>query len=106
MAAYTVGSLLLCACRAVRAVLWYREGFNRDGSSVESRGIIPRAIEQIFLHIQKYASPRVRFLVRGSYLQIYNETVSGGVTCASFGDGLCAVTVRLCVSRCSDRVDI
>ena len=51
-----------------------REGFNREGS-IEARGIIPRAIEQIFGHIQKYASPRMRFLVRASYLQIYNEQV-------------------------------
>jgi hypothetical protein len=50
------------------------EGFNRDGN-VENRGIIPRAIEQIFSHIQRHASPRMRFLVRASYLQIYNEMV-------------------------------
>lgn len=51
------------------------EGFNRDGN-VENRGIIPRAIEQIFSHIQRHASPRMRFLVRASYLQIYNEQIS------------------------------
>ena len=51
------------------------EGFNRNGT-VEARGIIPRAIEQIFGHIQKHASPRMRFLVRASYLQIYNEQIS------------------------------
>mmetsp|Transcript_1675 Transcript_1675/g.3912 ORF Transcript_1675/g.3912 Transcript_1675/m.3912 type:complete len:854 (-) Transcript_1675:171-2732(-) len=51
------------------------EGFNRDGG-IEARGIIPRAIEQIFGHIQKFASPRMRFLVRASYLQIYNEQIS------------------------------
>ena len=49
----------------------------RGGSeSVEDRGIIPRAIEQIFGHIQSWASERVRFLVRASYLQIYNEGIS------------------------------
>jgi hypothetical protein len=53
----------------------FREGFNREGN-VEARGIIPRAIEQIFGHIQRHASPRMRFLVRASYLQIYNEAVS------------------------------
>jgi hypothetical protein len=52
----------------------FREGFNREGN-MEARGIIPRAIEQIFGHIQSYASPRMRFLVRASYLQIYNEQV-------------------------------
>ena len=50
------------------------EGFTRDGN-VEARGIIPRAIEVIFGHIQKNAGPRMRFLVRASYLQIYNEQV-------------------------------
>ena len=51
------------------------EGFNQEGS-VEARGIIPRAIEQIFGHIQRNASARMRFLVRASYLQIYNEQIS------------------------------
>jgi hypothetical protein len=51
------------------------EGFNSEGSNVEARGIIPRAIEQIFGHIQRHASTRMRFLVRASYLQIYNEQV-------------------------------
>ena len=52
------------------------EGFSNEGSSsVEARGIIPRAIEQIFGHIHRNAGPRMRFLVRASYLQIYNEQV-------------------------------
>lgn len=51
------------------------EGFNSEGSSVEARGIIPRAIEQVFGHIQRHVSPRMKFLVRASYLQIYNEQV-------------------------------
>ena len=50
------------------------EGFNRE-RSVETRGIIPRSIELVFNHISKYASSRKRFLVRASYLQIYNEQV-------------------------------
>ena len=50
------------------------EGFN----SSDERGIIPRSIEQIFRHIQELCtSPRKRaFLVRASYLQIYNEVIS------------------------------
>ncbi|GMH98062.1 hypothetical protein TrVE_jg12664 [Triparma verrucosa] len=54
------------------------EGFtmgNQQGGAVEDRGIIPRAIEQIFGHIQSHASPTQRYLVRASYLQIYNETI-------------------------------
>lgn len=41
-----------------------------SGGSVEDRGIIPRAIEQIFGHIQQHASAQMRFLVRASYLQV------------------------------------
>eukprot|EP00741_Cyanophora_paradoxa_P007814 tig00001214_g7560.t1 len=42
----------------------------------EARGIIPRAIEEIFRHIQGCTNPRMKFLVRASYLQIYNEVIS------------------------------
>lgn len=57
------------------------EGFGSGGdtmgvANLEARGIIPRAIEQIFGHIHRNASPKMRFLVRASYLQIYNEQVS------------------------------
>ncbi|ETO10167.1 hypothetical protein RFI_27210, partial [Reticulomyxa filosa] len=61
------------------------EGFDSD----EQRGIIPRAIEEIFQCffffvfnvdylsvIEEKASPTMRFLVRTSYLQIYNEVIS------------------------------
>eukprot|EP00948_MAST-09A_sp_MAST-9A-sp1_P001425 g1425.t1 len=50
------------------------EGFNSQGT--EQRGIIPRAIEQIFGHIRVSGSSSMRFLVRASYLQIYNEVIS------------------------------
>jgi hypothetical protein len=50
--------------------------YTMEGFESEERGIIPRAIEQIFGHVAQYASPRTRFLVRASYLQIYNETIS------------------------------
>ena len=51
------------------------EGFTSE-ESVEARGIIPRAIEQIFHHIQINASGTMKYLVRASYLQIYNEQIS------------------------------
>ena len=38
------------------------EGFFEGTSNAERRGIIPRAIEQIFGHIQRHASPNMRFL--------------------------------------------
>lgn len=43
-----------------------------------SRGIIPRAIEDVFALIQRDTGERCKFLVRASYLQIYNE-VGGGL---------------------------
>ena len=48
------------------------EGFNNN----ELRGIIPRSIEDIFEYIQNSASKNIKFLVRASYLQIYNEIIS------------------------------
>ncbi|GAB4823415.1 hypothetical protein N2152v2_010461 [Parachlorella kessleri] len=41
-----------------------------------SRGIIPRAIEDVFGFIQRDTGERCKFLVRASYLQIYNEVIS------------------------------
>jgi hypothetical protein len=37
------------------------------------RGIIPRAVEDIFACIENDAAPGSKYLVRASYLQIYNE---------------------------------
>lgn len=42
----------------------------------EQRGIIPRAVQDIFHTIQTDTAPSSRYLVRASYLQIYNEVCS------------------------------
>eukprot|EP00919_Chromeraceae_sp_WS-2016_P053857 GHVR01127909.1.p1 GENE.GHVR01127909.1~~GHVR01127909.1.p1 ORF type:complete len:245 (-),score=90.41 GHVR01127909.1:195-929(-) len=44
----------------------------------DNRGICPRAIEDLFKNINYRSSQckNIKFIVRGSYLQIYNETVS------------------------------
>ena len=48
----------------------------------EAPGIIPRAIGDIFAHIERESGSvhtsalRKRFLVRAAYLQIYNESIS------------------------------
>ncbi|KAK9805923.1 hypothetical protein WJX73_005541 [Symbiochloris irregularis] len=42
----------------------------------DRRGIIPRAVQDIFHTIQTDTSPHSRWLVRASYLQIYNEVIS------------------------------
>jgi Kinesin motor domain len=43
--------------------------------SRDERGIIPRAIEHIFNHIEDNEDPSIKYIVRGSYLQIYNDTI-------------------------------
>jgi hypothetical protein len=43
-----------------------------EGSGRE-RGIIPRAIEDIYAHIENDSAAHSKFLVRASYFQIYNE---------------------------------
>ena len=40
------------------------------------RGIIPRSMEEIFKFIQMQSSKNTTFMVRVSYLQIYNEVIS------------------------------
>ncbi|KAK9834774.1 hypothetical protein WJX74_010161 [Apatococcus lobatus] len=46
------------------------------GSDTVSQGIIPRAIEDMFSSIEHDCAPRSKYLVRASYLQIYNEVIS------------------------------
>jgi hypothetical protein len=55
------------------------EGFTND----DNRGIVPRATEHVFSHIQQHQqmqqrgqAPHVTFQVRASYMQIYNEVLS------------------------------
>ena len=51
------------------------EGF-RYNMRDEQRGIIPRAVEDIFKYIQSCDDEQTTFMVRASYLQIYNEVIS------------------------------
>ncbi|CAD2217396.1 kinesin [Angomonas deanei] len=48
------------------------EGF----TSEEERGIIPRSIEEVFNYIYTNRNSQLKFLVRASYMQIYNEVIS------------------------------
>lgn len=48
------------------------EGFTSEGEL----GIIPRSIEEIFSYIQECRDGHSKFLVRASYMQIYNEVIS------------------------------
>jgi Cdc6-like AAA superfamily ATPase len=51
------------------------EGFTYN-STDSQRGIIPRSIEEIFNYIESFSSHDTKFMVRASYLQIYNESIS------------------------------
>mmetsp|Transcript_4805 Transcript_4805/g.17979 ORF Transcript_4805/g.17979 Transcript_4805/m.17979 type:complete len:867 (-) Transcript_4805:1097-3697(-) len=46
------------------------------GKEPQQRGVIPRATEEIFNYIQTQGNSKTKFLVRASYLQIYNEVIS------------------------------
>lgn len=51
------------------------EGFKYNGKDPQ-RGIVPRSMEQIFQYIEKVQNRNITFMVRASYLQIYNEVIS------------------------------
>ena len=48
----------------------------QEDATGSERGIIPRAIEDIFGYITDDTSTESKYLVRASYVQIYNEVVS------------------------------
>lgn len=50
------------------------EGFKYSGCDPQ-RGIVPRSMEQIFQYIENVWRGTT-FMVRASYLQIYNEVIS------------------------------
>ena len=51
------------------------EGFKYNVGDPQ-RGIIPRSMEEIFKFIQMQSNKNTTFMVRVSYLQIYNEIIS------------------------------
>lgn len=51
------------------------EGFKYNSTDPQ-RGIVPRASEEIFKFIESSQSANATFMVRASYLQIYNEFIS------------------------------
>ena len=50
------------------------EGFTYDYSS-QKRGLIPRAIGYIFKYIENNLNSDTMFIIRKTYLQIYNESI-------------------------------
>jgi kinesin family protein 3/17 len=51
------------------------EGFKYNSQDPQ-RGIIPRSMEEIFQYIENVSNSKTTFMVRASYLQIYNEVIS------------------------------
>jgi len=53
------------------------DGFNYD-LHTERRGIISRAVEQIFSskHLQESLNPNLKYIITVSYFQIYKESIS------------------------------
>lgn len=51
------------------------EGFTYSSSDT-NRGIIQRSIEEIFNYIEEFSNSNTKFMVRASYIQIYNEQIS------------------------------
>lgn len=51
------------------------EGFTYSQSDPK-RGIVPRCIEDIFRYIEQSSNEESKFMVRASYLQIYNDSIS------------------------------
>ena len=51
------------------------EGF-KYSSQDPSRGCIPRCMEEIFRYIENISNSKTTFMVRASYLQIYNDNIS------------------------------
>jgi kinesin family protein 3/17 len=49
--------------------------FTIEGGASETRGVIPRVSEEIFNYIEKSTDAKSKFLVRVSFLQIYNEKI-------------------------------
>lgn len=71
--------------------------FTMEGAhSGPSRGIIPRAIEDVFMYIENDRNAaQSKFLVRASYLQIYNEVRCPCGTVASV-PGLSIASLQSC----------
>jgi kinesin family protein 3/17 len=51
------------------------EGFS-NGLNDPQKGIIPRSMEEIFSFIENTSNTSKTFMVRASYLQIYNEVIT------------------------------
>ena len=72
--------------------------FTMEGyDDVELQGLIPRAVSDLFHLIHSTSSPSSHFLVRASYIQIYNESITDllmAPTASSSGGGSSGLLIR------------
>ena len=72
----------------------------------DGRGIVRRAVDDLFAAIETDESPRSRFLVRASYLQIYNEVCESVRVSAPCAVCLCMCCVFVCMCVCAPCVPL
>ena len=68
-------STIFCYGQTGTGKTYTMEGFTYN-SQAEQRGIIQRTIEEIFTYIEHTSNENTKFIIRASYLQIYNESIS------------------------------
>ena len=68
-------STIFCYGQTGTGKTYTMEGFTYN-SQAEQRGIIQRTIEDIFTYIEHTSNQNTKFIIRASYLQIYNESIS------------------------------
>ena len=68
-------STIFCYGQTGTGKTYTMEGFTYN-SQAEQRGIIQRTIEDIFTYIEQTSNENTKFIIRASYLQIYNESIS------------------------------
>ena len=68
-------STIFCYGQTGTGKTYTMEGFTYN-SQAEQRGIIQRTIEEIFTYIEHTSNENTKFIIRASYMQIYNESIS------------------------------
>ena len=68
-------STIFCYGQTGTGKTYTMEGFTYNAQN-EQRGIIQRTIEDIFNFIEVTSKNNTKFIIRASYLQIYNESIS------------------------------
>ena len=68
-------STIFCYGQTGTGKTYTMEGFTYDSQDPQ-KGIIQRAIEEIFNYIETTSNENTKFIIRASFLQIYNENIS------------------------------